>query len=57
MLEKSLQLDKDLFLIINNSLESWFNDLFLGGLTLAGYLHVLLPIALFYLYLIDKKNL
>ena len=56
MLEKSLQLDKDLFLIINNSLESWFNDLFLGGLTLAGYLHVLLPIALFYLYRIDKKN-
>jgi uncharacterized membrane protein YsdA (DUF1294 family) len=56
MLEKILKFDRDLFLILNNSLESGFNDLFLGGLTLAGYLHVILPVALFYLYVIDKKN-
>jgi undecaprenyl-diphosphatase len=56
MLEKILELDRDLFLIINNSLESWFNDLFLGGLTLIGDVLFLLPIALVYLYIIDKKN-
>lgn len=56
MLEKILKLDRDIFLIINNSLESGFNDFFLGGLTLVGYLYVLLPAALFYLYVIDKKN-
>lgn len=56
MLEELLKLDRDIFLIINNGLENWFNDFFLGGLTLAGYLYVLLPIALSYLYIIDKKN-
>lgn len=56
MLEKILKLDRDLFLIINNNLESGFNDFFLGGMTLAGYLYILLPAALFYLYIIDKKN-
>lgn len=56
MLEKLLELDRELFLIINNNLECWFNDLFLGGLTLAAYFYVLLPIALFYLYVIDKEN-
>ena len=56
MLEKILKLDRDLFLIINNNLESWFNDFFLGGLTITGNLLILLPLALAYLYIVDKNN-
>lgn len=56
MLDSILELDKKLFLIINNGLENWFNDIVLGGMTLFGNLYFLLPIALIYLYIVDKKN-
>ncbi len=56
MLETILNLDKDLFLIINNCLVSLFSDLFLGGLTWCGNLLILFPIAAIYLFVIDKKN-
>lgn len=56
MLDSILELDKKLFLIINNGLENWFNDIVLGGMTLFGNLYFLLPIALIYLYTVDKTN-
>lgn len=56
MLDKIAGFDRNLFLIINNSLESRFNDFLFGGLTIAGDLLFLLPLALAYLYIVDKNN-
>lgn len=56
MLETILNLDKYIFLVINNSLANSFNDLFLGGVTWGGNLVILLPITAIYLYLLDKKS-
>ena len=56
MIDSIITLDKELFLILNNNLEHWFNDIFLGGFTIIGYTHFLLPIAASYLYIINKHN-
>ncbi len=56
MFDWILDLDRAVFLFINNGLANRFNDVLLGGLTLAGYLQALLPIAALYLYVIDKEN-
>lgn len=56
MIDLIIKYDRLLFLAINNGLANRANDILLGGFTLAGSAHFLIPVAFLYLFMIDRER-